>query len=205
MKRLIESEQYTIISMLKSVRQSVLLSVWQALSRALNLYLKRLKYCVLLNNGCFYFKKYRWVVSDWALCWNVMLLYMLKCISPLIIWIVSSPTLFIWFQGRKKNIRIISWSRPVFVGPLILAKAVGWGRDIQNVKHLDHIYIQIHSIFAAVDFKPDHLDFSKHRKGRQGDLESVDYMKISKTFFFFVKHIKFYCRKPKYFQMLSFS
>ena len=42
--------------------------------------------------------------GDRALCWNVMLYYiMFKCISPLIILIVSSPTLFIWFQGRKKK------------------------------------------------------------------------------------------------------
>ena len=47
-------------------------------------------------------------------------------------------------------------------------------------KHLDHIYIRIHSIFAGVDFKPDPLKLSKPRTERLGDQESVDYMNISK-------------------------
>ena len=51
-------------------------------------------------------------------------------------------------------------------------------------KHLDHIYIRIHSIFAGVDFKPDPLKLSKPRTERLGDQESVDYMNISKLLSF---------------------
>ena len=75
----------------------------------------------------------------------------------------------------------------------------------RSSKHSDHIYIRIHSIFAAVDFKPDPLKLSKPRTERQLDQESVYYMNIWKLLSFFVKHIKFYCRSPKYFLMPSFS
>ena len=62
-------------------------------------------------------------LSNRALCGNVMLLNIFKCISPLIILIVSTPTFFIWFQGRKKNKRM---NRPP--QPLLQAMAMAGTR-----------------------------------------------------------------------------
>ena len=65
------------------------------------------------------------------------------------------------------------------------ARAKDEDEIFRSSKHLDHIYIRIHSIFAAVDFKPDPLKLSKPRTERQGDKESVDYMNIWKLLSFF--------------------